>query len=261
MAKYVDKPAGSPDDVTGECGYDDCMVALAINLAIVFGTRLTLSNAIELLEPYVKSVMRQREEKTDVASLSPAEQEFLMEPYDLLIGCLNDYAELAIQFGYMSFFVTALPAAVFGAFLNNYVEIRTDAYKLLTGRRPVLQGAEDIGTWQAVFSLIAGVAVVTNAGLVAFTMSVLDSYSISLRMWLFVGFQWLLFTGQYIIEVAIPDEPYEVQVQKKRTDHIVKKIILRIPDDDIDSFKTSRRASVKKAESVIHDSAPLPISI
>ena len=157
----------------------------------------------------------------------------------------------------MSFFVTALPAAVFGAFVNNYVEIRTDAHKMLTGRRPILQGAEDIGTWQAVFSIIASLSVITNAGLVAFTMSVLDMYSISLRMWLFVGFQWFLFVLQYIIEVSVPDVPYEVQIQKKRTDHIVNKLILRIPDDEVESVKVSRRASVKKAESVIHDSAPI----
>lgn len=260
VAKYVARPEGSDDDATGECGYNDCMIALAINLAIVFGTRLTLGNVLELLEPYLKGLLRQREEKVDVSTLSPAEQEFLLEPYDLLVGCLNDYAELAIQFGYMSFFVTALPAAVFGAFLNNFVEIRTDAYKLLSGRRPILQGAEDIGTWQAVFTLIAGLSVVTNAGIVSFTMSIFDSYSVSVRMWLFIGFQWLLFTLQYIIEVAVPDEPYEVQVQKKRTNHIINKIILKIPDDEIDSVKTSRRASVKTAESIIHDAAPLPMT-
>jgi hypothetical protein len=255
VAKYVSKPPGSDENVTGECGYDDCMVALAINLAIVFGTRLTLSNFLELLEPWVKARRRANAEQVDITTLSPAEKEFLMEPYDLLTGCLNDYAELAIQFGYMSFFVAALPAAVFGAFVNNYVEIRSDGYKMLTGRRPVLQGAEDIGTWQAIFSLIAGLSVVTNAGITAFTMSVLDDYSVSTRMWLFIGFQWFVFIAQQIIEIAIPDEPYEVQIQKQRTEHIIKKLILRLPDDDVEAVKATRRASTKVVG--IHDKAPL----
>ena len=37
------------------------------------------------------------------------------------------------------------------------------------------QGAEDIGTWQSVFTLIAGCAVVTNAGLAFFTMGVFEA--------------------------------------------------------------------------------------
>ena len=90
VAKYVSKPPGSPENVTGECGYEDCMVALAINLAVVFGTRLTLSNALELLEPFIKAKLRERGEDIDPSTLSTAEQEFLMEPYDLLTGCLND---------------------------------------------------------------------------------------------------------------------------------------------------------------------------
>jgi hypothetical protein len=261
VAKYMTKPPGAPDDVTGECGYDDCMVALAINLGIIFGTRLTLSNVLELLEPYVKSILKAREEKVDISLLSVAEREFLEEPYDLLKGCLNDYAELAIQFGYMSFFVTALPAASFGALVNNYVEIRTDGFKLLSGRRPFLAGAEDIGTWQAIFSLISTIAVITNAGMVTFTMVVLDMYSLQLRLWLFIGFQWLCFIAQYIIQVAVPDEPYEVQIQKQRKEHLIKKLIYRIADDDLESFKKNRRASVHSDAATIHDSAPIVVNM
>jgi hypothetical protein len=64
-----------------------------------------------------------------------------------------------------------------------------------------------------------------------FTMRVLTMYSITLRMWLFIGFQWLIFTIQYIVEVAIPDEPYEVQIQIQRADFICNKLLKKVRDD------------------------------
>lgn len=54
------------------------------------------------------------------------------------------------------------------AYLSNYVEIRIDAVKILyEHRRPFPRGAQDIGTWQVVWTATAVLAVVTNAGLVS----------------------------------------------------------------------------------------------
>ena len=79
-----------------------------------------------------------------------------------------DYAELAVQFGYITLFVVAFPLAPLLALANNYVEFRSDAFKLLTQmQRPVPRGAEDIGSWQGVFTTISCIAVVTNSALVS----------------------------------------------------------------------------------------------
>lgn len=83
------------------------------------------------------------------------------------MGALMDYAELAVQFGYITLFVVAFPLAPLLALANNYVEARSDAFKLLTQmQRPVPRGAEDIGSWQGVFTTISCIAVVTNSALV-----------------------------------------------------------------------------------------------
>lgn len=211
------------------------MIALAINLAIILGTRLTLSNFIELFTPYINALMKSRSESegADGRVPSKAEMQFSLDKYDKIQGSLDDYAELAVQFGYVTFFIAALPIATLGAFFNNYIEIRTDAYKLLRGvQRPVPSGAEDIGTWMSIFSLMASICVVTNAGLICFTMNILDDFSMKWRLWVFLGFQWFCFVCQYLIQLVVPDEPLEVIVQLERTKFITDKLIRKVPDDD-----------------------------
>ena len=80
--------------------------------------------------------------------------------------------------------------------------------------------------------LLAIAAVLTNAGLIAFTMDVLDEYSETVRYWVFVGFQWLCFSLQMIIMEAIPDCPEEIDIQLQRTEFIERKLIDRVADDE-----------------------------
>jgi len=56
-----------------------------------------------------------------------------------------------VQFGYVTLFAAALPMAALMALANNLVELRTDAWKILTQhRRPVAQASDDIGAWHQV---------------------------------------------------------------------------------------------------------------
>ena len=179
---------------------------------------------------------KEDEDRTSESGIiSTGEREYRMPVYDQMKGTIDDYSELAIQFGYMTFFLAALPVSAMFAFLNNFVEIRSDAYKLMKNhQRPRPSGAQDIGSWGAIFSVVTTICVVTNAGLIVFTMEVLKMYSDMTRMWIFIGFQWALFSLQYIIQVYIPDEPLEVEIQKQRTEFLVSKILLKAKDDDDD---------------------------
>lgn len=112
---------------------------------------------------------------------------------------LEDYAEVAIQFGYTALFVSALPMSAGFACISSMVEIKGDSWKLLNlHQRPFPKGAEDIGTWQTIFLMIAVIAVITNAGLTVFTMGVIDQYSRDFNYWVFILFQWVLFALQVI---------------------------------------------------------------
>ena len=68
-----------------------------------------------------------------------------------------------VQYGFVSMFVAAFPLAPLFALLNNWVEIRLDAYKyLVTQKRPVAERAQDIGAWYGLLELISKLAIVTN---------------------------------------------------------------------------------------------------
>jgi len=54
-----------------------------------------------------------------------------------------------IQFGYVVLFSSAFPMAGLCAMLNNFIEVRSDAFKLcFIFKRPFGQRVSNIGTWQ-----------------------------------------------------------------------------------------------------------------
>lgn len=64
-------------------------------------------------------------------------------------GTFEDYLEMFIQFGYVTLFSSAFPLAAMCAFLNNLIEIRSDAFKLCcVFQRPFGHRAQSIGVWQ-----------------------------------------------------------------------------------------------------------------
>lgn len=68
-----------------------------------------------------------------------------------------------LQYGFVTIFVAAFPLAPFFALLNNILEMRLDAKKLLTfHRRPVSQRVRDIGVWYRILDCIGKLSVITN---------------------------------------------------------------------------------------------------
>lgn len=75
-------------------------------------------------------------------------------------------------------------------------------------------------------------AVITNAGLICFTMDVLNEYDVYGRSWIFIGFQWTLIATQFFIQHMVPDVPEEAIIQEKRNEFIASKIIDRVEDEE-----------------------------
>ncbi|CAM9174547.1 unnamed protein product, partial [Ectocarpus fasciculatus] len=241
IAPYLPRPPslnddGAEGDFIGECGFDDCMKPLALNLGIIFGVALTVNNAMEVGLPLLQNYMKQREEsKGTTGEATIPEQQYNLLAYEVISHSIQDYAEVAVQFGYMTIFIVALPASCLVSLINNFVEMKIDGWKLChVYQRPIPRSAEDIGNWQAVMSIISVIAIVTNAGLICFTMDVLDDFSLSERIWIFFTFQWLLILVQQLIAYVIPDEPHDFIIQRQRTAFIVEKVINKVPDEEDD---------------------------
>lgn len=82
----------------------------------------------------------------------------------------NEYLEMVLQYGFVTIFVAAFPLAPLFALLNNILEMRFDAKKLLTfHRRPVTQRVRDIGVWYRILDCIGKLSVITNGFIIAFT--------------------------------------------------------------------------------------------
>ena len=78
-------------------------------------------------------------------------------------GLVGEYAELAIQVGYVTLFGAAFPLAPVICFVNNMLERKTDALKLLKYcKKPPYKAAKSIGAWALVFETMSVLALVTN---------------------------------------------------------------------------------------------------
>jgi anoctamin-10/anoctamin-7 len=102
--------------------------------------------------------------------MTEVEREFMRPDYEEFDGIVNDYAESVILFGFTTMFISAFPLSTFLAFLYSFVEAKIYAWKLChVYRRPQPKTAQDMGTWYWVLEMISVSAVLTNAGIVAFT--------------------------------------------------------------------------------------------
>ncbi|XP_042477670.1 anoctamin-like protein Os01g0706700 [Macadamia integrifolia] len=142
-----------------------------------------LQNLLENAVPYLKYKYRKytavRKKKHESGSstgkirlASRVEKEYLKPVYSASIGeeiedgLFDDFLELTLQFGMIMMFASAFPLAFSFAALNNIMEIRADALKLLVMfRRPVPHPAATIGAWLNIFQFLIVMSICTNCGL------------------------------------------------------------------------------------------------
>ncbi|XP_003744254.1 anoctamin-8 [Galendromus occidentalis] len=215
------------------------MDKLKDQLAALLITRQVVGNIKESLVPYIVETLclaemtsrrrasavesnAQDQTHSDTApdaGPSQAEVEAAMYRYD---GTFEDYLEMFIQFGYVVLFSSAFPLAALCAFVNNVVEIRSDAFKLCAiFQRPFGQPAENIGTWQDAMEIMGMLAVVVNCTLVGLNGQLT-------RMWPSLGkletiiivviVEHLLLLLKFAIAFAIPDVPHWVQIEMAKAE-------------------------------------------
>ncbi|KIJ59796.1 hypothetical protein HYDPIDRAFT_118162 [Hydnomerulius pinastri MD-312] len=79
----------------------------------------------------------------------------------------EDYGEMVTQFGYVALWSTIWPLAPVMALLNNYIEARSDAFKIAVHtRRPIPVRTDTIGPWLESLSFLTWLSALTNSALV-----------------------------------------------------------------------------------------------
>jgi anoctamin-10/anoctamin-7 len=223
------------------CTNGDCFRELMLQLLVIFGVKQLVLQLVEVATPYVAclspllcswltfivcSLVRyminkiidsrrvkqlQQQGKKPPPSRSLAEAEGNKPIYG---STFEDYNEMVIQFGYVILFVSAFPLAPLFALINNLVEIRTDAFKLLRlHQRPALGRAEDIGTWYGILEALSVIGVVTNCFILGFTSSSFASVnglSITQRIWFAFIAEHALLVIKTLLAAVIPDRPGDV---------------------------------------------------
>ena len=160
-----------------DCPPGGCISELATQMAIILAGKqfiftfsqfvipIIFSNKGSCLDRVLKNAAR--EDLEGRRDKSPWERDYeLAEARDVFA----EYLEMVIQYGFVTIFVAAFPLAPLLALVNNLLETRLDAFKFVAQlRRPTGLKCKDIGIWYSILSAVGKIAIVCNAGIIAFS--------------------------------------------------------------------------------------------
>ncbi|KAH0582492.1 hypothetical protein H2248_010436 [Termitomyces sp. 'cryptogamus'] len=79
----------------------------------------------------------------------------------------QDYSEMVTQFGYVAVWSSIWPLASVMALLNNFLELRSDAFKMTVhNRRPIPTRTDTIGPWLDALTFLSWLSALINSALV-----------------------------------------------------------------------------------------------
>jgi len=227
------------------CEKGSCMNDLAYTMVVLFMTNLIVGNATEILVPKINQYLKAQAESAGSdgpKSMSLAELQYTLDEYDPLESTIEDFTTISIELGYVVLFAVAFPLAPFMAAVSEYVQIRTDGWKLCRAfRRCQPVGAQDIGIWATIFQLTTYAAVISNAGIVMFTGDWF-SFATTTKIWCFILFQYVLCALMVGLDVSIPDIPEDVETQVERTTFF-EEYIIEEKEPDTDSVDFNKYSS------------------
>lgn len=181
-----------PCEISPLDGSPDCMLELSTMVATLVITKATIQQLMELGIPISFIVLKRivlwyswwrsgepasSELRQGLLHATRKPSDESSDTEDIKESGLNtfensveDYGELVIQYGYIALFGIAYPPATLVFFINNVMEMRSDAFKYLfiVNRAPA-DDAAHIGKWTAILRFLALSAVWTNAGIIVFT--------------------------------------------------------------------------------------------
>lgn len=157
-----------------ECNPGGCLMELTIQLAIIMVGNQTLNSIMEMVQPFLIKLyntyyLKKSSSEEDVIACNQWTEDYKLSDSEPR-GLCTEYLEMVLQYGFVTIFVTAFPLAPLFALINNVLEMRLDAKKMIKFfRRPVPQRVKDIGVWLPIMNFIGRISVVSNAFIIAFS--------------------------------------------------------------------------------------------
>lgn len=226
-----------------EPGKGTCYSALEMNLGIIFLTKWVSGLAQEHVLAYLAKKWKRRRPAVKEAPKGDAELQFDLSPTDGFEDQIQDMSNVAMRFGFITLFITALPCLPLMAWVANKLEVAADLKKYLFFKRRLWpRVAWSIGSWTLVFQLIAAASVTTNTACIFYTVRWQplqatgrdEKLRPNERAFAFFACQYFVFALMLGIAVAVPDTPEDVEIQLKRKAFICSKLLDRTPDEDSD---------------------------
>ncbi|KAF9116343.1 Anoctamin-4 [Mortierella sp. AM989] len=242
-------------DLQDECMYDACITELTVQLAVVFIGKQFLNGLFEMVFPWMLRTWNRKKILADQA----LKRRILLESrrstrapqwvkdddlpsYEGRI--LKCYRKTVVQFGFCTLFVTSFPVAPAFALINNWIDIRMEAFRLLTQyRRPIALRAQDIGMWEKIMEFISFVSVITNAAIIAFSSLWVKQHLfvkwlkvssegelLAARLGFILVFEHVVYLFKFILRTAIPTVPLTIKLAVQRS-----KYMTRVASEGLDS--------------------------
>ncbi|XP_054916107.1 anoctamin-9 isoform X2 [Poeciliopsis prolifica] len=168
-----------------ECHPSGCLTDLFTQMAVIMLLKQTLNNVFEILGPWARSLWRKRTAKRlkrqcgkcyrkscrnkqgRIEACELCKKRDWLRNYHLgstdAFSLFNEFLEMVIQFSFTTTFVAAFPLAPLLALMNNIIEIRLDAIKMVRYERRLLpRKTNDIGIWTKVLEAVGVFAVIIN---------------------------------------------------------------------------------------------------
>ncbi|XP_032878658.1 anoctamin-4-like [Amblyraja radiata] len=152
--------------------------------------------------------------------MQPTVDYYIIKEYrkpDLGDFTLEEYTEKVIQYGYQMLFSISFPLAPLLFFLSILFDVHVDAKRLLLMyKRPIAFMAQDIGQWLTVLDLINGVAIVTNACMIAFNTEFGRHRPFHEQLIILITIEHGVYIVKFLLSNMIPDVPQDIQLAMRR---------------------------------------------
>ncbi|KAK4427299.1 Anoctamin-like protein [Sesamum alatum] len=151
------------------------------------------------------------------------EKDFLKPAYAASIGqeiedgLFDDFLELVLQFGMIMMFACAFPLAFAFAAVNNIMEIRADALKLLAMmRRPIPRADATIGAWLNIFQFLIVTSICTNSALLVCLYDREGKWNLSPGLAAILVMEHVLLFIKFGFSRIVPEEPAWVRAARMK---------------------------------------------